>query len=151
MKIYTETSLSNFEFWSGAEDIANELTEEQFNIIEAQLEMDYPDGMSDEDVNDIFRFEEDYIAQMLGYDDWEEFMHKDDDEEDDDEPDLPIELTVGCEEIYSYWDELDEDDKGDMISDYLSNEYNYCHEGFDYEELENGDVHITNIKWDTEE
>lgn len=83
MKIYTEVSLSNFEFWSGAEDIANELTEEQFNIIEAQLEMDYPDGMSDEDVNDIFRFEEDYIAQILGYDDWEEFMHKDDDEEEE--------------------------------------------------------------------
>ena len=85
MKIYTETSLSNFEFWSGAEDIANELTEEQFNIIEAQLEMDYPDGMSDEDVNDIFRFEEDYIAQILGYDDWEEFMHKDDEDEEDEE------------------------------------------------------------------
>ena len=83
MKIYTEVSLSNFDFWSGAEDIANELTEEQFNIIEAQLEMDYPDGMSDEDVNDIFRFEEDYIAQILGYDDWEEFMHKDDEEEEE--------------------------------------------------------------------
>ena len=81
MKIYTETSLSTFDFWSGAEDIANELTEEQFNIVEAQLEMDYPDGMSEEDVNDLFRFEEDYIAQILGYDDWEEFMHKDDEEE----------------------------------------------------------------------
>lgn len=85
MKIYTEVSLSDFEFWSGAEDIANELTSEQLDIIEAQLEMDYPDGMSDEDVNDIFRFEEDYIAQILGYDDWEEFMHKDDDDEEEDE------------------------------------------------------------------
>ena len=85
MKIYTEVSLSNFEFWSGAEDIANELTEEQFNIIETQLEMDYPDGMSDEDVNDLFRFDEDYIAQILGYDDWEEFMHKDDEDEEEEE------------------------------------------------------------------
>ena len=85
MKIYTETSLSTFDFWSGAEDIANELTEEQFNIIEAQLEMDYPDGMSDEDVNDIFRFDEDYIAQILGYDDWEEFMHKDEEDEEEEE------------------------------------------------------------------
>ena len=85
MKIYTEVSLSNFEFWSGAEDIANELTEEQFNIIEAQLEEEYPDGMSEEDVNDLFRFEEDYIAQILGYDDWEEFMHKDDEDEEEEE------------------------------------------------------------------
>lgn len=83
MKIYTEVSLSNFEFWLGAEDIANELTDEQFNIIEAQLEMDYPEGMSDEDVNDVFRFDEDYIAQILGYDDWEEFMHEDDEDEEE--------------------------------------------------------------------
>ena len=73
------------------------------------------------------------------------------DDEEEEEPDLPDELTVGCEEIYSYWEELDEKDKSDMISDYLSNEYDYGHEGFDYEELKNGDIHITNIQWDTEE
>ena len=81
MKIYTEVSLSNFEFWSGAEDLANELTDEQLDTIEAQLEMDYPDGIDEEGLNDLFRFEEDYIAQILGYDDWEEFMHKDDEED----------------------------------------------------------------------
>jgi hypothetical protein len=36
-------------------------------------------------LNDIFRFDEDYVAQILGYDDWEEFVHKDDDEEEEEE------------------------------------------------------------------
>ena len=83
MKIYTEMSLSSFEFWSGAEDIVNELTDEQLYTIEQQLEEQYPDGIDEESLNDLFRFEEDYIAQILGYDDWEEFAHKDDDEEEE--------------------------------------------------------------------
>ena len=146
MKIYTETSLSDFKFWGGAEDLANELTEEQFNIIEAHFEEQYPDGMTEEDVNDIFRFDEDYVAQLLGYDNWEEFMHKD-----GDKPDLPTELIVDCYEIDDDWDEFDEDEKGDAVSEYLSNEYEYCHDGFDYKELENGNVYIVDIRWDTEE
>ena len=83
MKIYTEKSLWDFEFWSGAEDIANALTADELNDIEIQLEIEYPNGIHENELNDIFRFEEDYIAQMLGYDDWEEFMHKDDEEEED--------------------------------------------------------------------
>lgn len=83
MKIYTEMSLSSFEFWSGAEIIANELTDEQLYTIEQHLEEQYPDGMDDEELNDLFRFEEDYIAQILGYADWEEFMHKDDEDEEE--------------------------------------------------------------------
>lgn len=81
MKIYTENSLSNFEFWSGAKDRAKYLTEEEFDTIETILEDIYPDGMSETQINDLFWFEEDWIAEMLGYNDFEEIMHRDDDEE----------------------------------------------------------------------
>ena len=73
MKITSEKSLFNFDFWSGAETTANELTNKEFNIIEAQLEDLYPDGIDETQLNDIFRFEQDFVAQMLGYDTWEAF------------------------------------------------------------------------------
>lgn len=66
MKIYTEQSLRNFQFWSGAKDFARELTDEQLNQVEAILEDSYPDGMSETEVNDLFWFEEDTIREWLG-------------------------------------------------------------------------------------
>lgn len=71
MKLYSEKSLQNFEFWSGARDTANELTGRELDAIERELEAMYPDGMDETDLNDLFWFEPDYIAEMLGYECWE--------------------------------------------------------------------------------
>lgn len=71
MKIYSETSLRNFQFWDGAKDRAEQLTSDQLDRIESILEMDNPDGMEDTEINDIFWFEEDWIANILGYSSWE--------------------------------------------------------------------------------
>lgn len=71
MKIYAEKSLRNFEFWSGAKYRAEMLTCSEFDQIEAVLEDIYPDGCDETTVNDIFWFEEDWIAEMLGFEDWE--------------------------------------------------------------------------------
>lgn len=87
MKIYTEESLTNFEFWSGAKDIVKYLTDEELEQIEAMLEDLNPDGMSDTEINDFFWFEDDTIAEWLGYEDFEELMHRDDEEEEEDEED----------------------------------------------------------------
>ena len=87
MKIYAETNLRNFDFWSGAKDTVNHLTCEELDTIENILEGIYPDGMEDTQINDIFWFEEDWIAEMLGYSDFEELMHRDDDEEEEEEED----------------------------------------------------------------
>lgn len=81
MKVYTETSLTNFEFWSGAKDTVKYLTYDELEQIESILEDAYPDGMSDTEINDLFWFEEDLIAEWLGYGDFEELMHRDDEEE----------------------------------------------------------------------
>ena len=85
MKIYEEKNLRDFEFWSGAKDTAKYLTDEELDTIESMFEDLYPDGMEDTQINDIFWFEDDWIAEMLGYSDFEELMHRDDEEEEEEE------------------------------------------------------------------
>lgn len=76
MKIYKDESLSNFEFWSGAKDFANKLTESEFNLIENTLEELYPDGMSETQINDLFWFEDEWIcSDILGID-YDEVMNR---------------------------------------------------------------------------
>lgn len=87
MKIYTEESLRNFEFWSRARDTVEYLTDEELNTIEAILEDSYPDGMDETDINDLFWFEDDLIAEWLGYENFEAIMYRDDEDEEDDEDD----------------------------------------------------------------
>ena len=72
MKIYSEKSLRNFEFWSGAKENANELTESQFNEVENILEYMYPEGMSETEINDLFWFDFDTIKEWLGITDEED-------------------------------------------------------------------------------
>lgn len=76
MKIYEEKPLRQFEFWSGAADRVEYLTNDDFDVIESELEALYPDGMEDSQINDLFWFEFDFIAQMLGYEDEEDFNRK---------------------------------------------------------------------------
>ena len=77
MKYYVENSLSNFHFWSGAEDRAAVLTDDQFEVVEQNMEECEPEGgWSDTAINDFFWFEFDTIAQWLGYRD-EEYLRED--------------------------------------------------------------------------
>lgn len=85
MKVYEEKSLRDFEFWSGAVDRVKYLTDRELEQIEAIFEELYPDGMEDTQINDIFWFDEDWIAEMLGYADFEELMHRDDEDDDEEE------------------------------------------------------------------
>ncbi len=72
MKITSEISLRDFEGWSGAVDTLNTLTDEQKDALEANLEELYPDGMDEGNLNDLLWFENDTIAEWLGFDDWED-------------------------------------------------------------------------------
>ena len=76
MKIYKEESLSNFEFWSGARDFASKLTENEFDAIEAFLETEYPEGIDETQINDLFWFVPEYIcSDILGVD-YDEIMER---------------------------------------------------------------------------
>lgn len=72
MKIYSEKSLRNFEFWNGAKENANELTFEQLDEVENILEDLYPEGMDETEINDFFWFDFDTIKEWLGITDEEE-------------------------------------------------------------------------------
>ena len=148
MRYQAEENIHNFPFWSGAKDTIAELTYDEMNSLEQLIEemFDGRDELpTDTEINDFVWFDRDTIAQHLGYDDFDELMHR------YDEPNLPTELSVDCYDIDDDWDELNEYEKSDAISDYLSDEYEYCHKGFEFEETEGGDVNINNIKWDTTE
>lgn len=78
MKMYKEESLTNFNFWSGAKDTVKYLTQDEIETIESILEDSNPDGMSETEINDFFWFENDTIAEWLGYSDFEEIMDRED-------------------------------------------------------------------------
>ena len=78
MKVYKEVSGYEFEFWSGAKDRANYLTYDEIEKVFSILEEIYPEGMSEMEVNDFFWFEEDTIAEWLGYNSFEEIENRED-------------------------------------------------------------------------
>ena len=72
MKVYSEISLKDFEAWSGGEDTLDTLTDQEVSELESILEEEYPDGIDETELNDILRFERDWIAELLGFNDWED-------------------------------------------------------------------------------
>lgn len=96
-------SLSEFHFWSGACCRADQLTIDQLacldDVIPEWMQWgEYsPDGHipSDTEINNLFWFDEDLIAQMLGYKNWEalERHNSGEDEDDDDDEDADEEET----------------------------------------------------------
>lgn len=106
MKIYTEQSLADFKFWSGAETTAQRIWEEQgsegFDQLEAILEDLYPDGIDETDLNDLLWFDADTVYEWLGIEDEEEEDEEnDDDEEEETEPTNDYVINVG-----DSWDDL---------------------------------------------
>lgn len=69
MRYYVEQSLIDFDFWGGAYDNARALTKKQLEKVETILE-DY-NILSETEINDLFWFEPDCIAEWLGYYDFE--------------------------------------------------------------------------------
>ena len=74
MTIKREDSLQNFEFWSGAKQTVSYLTFAELDTIEEYLEDLFPNGIGETEINDFFWFEEDTIAEILGYSDFEEII-----------------------------------------------------------------------------
>lgn len=71
MKIYKEVPINEFKFWGGAGDNVKHLFYSEIVTIESILEELYPDGMTETQLNDIFWFKRDRIAEWLGYPDFE--------------------------------------------------------------------------------
>ena len=86
MKYYVETSLENFEAWSGGRDTLEVLIEKGLcDTVEACLE-DILDGdSSDTTINDILWMERDMIAEWCGFSSWEA-LENGEEEETEEEP-----------------------------------------------------------------
>lgn len=75
MKITTEVTPNNYDFfWSGARDTVNEMTTSQIETVFSMLEELYPEGMTDTQLNDFFWFEDETIAEWLGFDSFEDLI-----------------------------------------------------------------------------
>jgi len=67
MKIITETSLDNFEAWSGAKQTLQEIREAgKVEDLEMLLDDIYPDGIDGGVLNDILWFDDDWVFESLG-------------------------------------------------------------------------------------
>ena len=79
MRVYKEVSnVYDFEFWSGGEATAKYLTDDEIEQVFNYLEELYPEGLSENQVNDFFWFDDDEIARLLGYESFEEIMKRED-------------------------------------------------------------------------
>jgi hypothetical protein len=67
MKTYNDnTKLTNFKFWSGAEDNASRLTYTELEELDSLLEELYPEGIEETGLNDLMWFEFDTVCELLG-------------------------------------------------------------------------------------
>lgn len=85
MRYVVEEDLRYFDFWSGARYTASCLTSLEFDEIEVALTNEYGDDLTDTTINDVFWFERDWIAEVLGYDDWDALVEERESKEDDNE------------------------------------------------------------------
>ena len=85
MKYYVETSLENFEAWSGGRDTLDTLIEKGLcDTVEACLEEDlnsYGEMPDDTAINDFLWFERDVIANYCGFSSWEALENGEEEEE----------------------------------------------------------------------
>ena len=74
MKIYEEKSLKDFKFWGGAEDRRKYFTDEEMEVLEECLNELYPEGLEETQLNDIFWHDSDFLAELVGYNDFDEII-----------------------------------------------------------------------------
>lgn len=77
MKIYKDESIRRFEFWGEAKDNVNHLMYDEMDTIESILKVLYPEGMTETELNTLFWFGRDKIAEWLGYSDFETMIEVD--------------------------------------------------------------------------
>ena len=143
MKYYVETSLENFEAWSGGRDTLEVLIEKGLcDTVEAFLEEVLGEDISDTAINDVLWFERDTIADWCGFSSWEALENGEEEDEEETEEEAednnfsrwcanqsrdcsgcPYQRLFGCEMAYyhmgdceaAYYHDHPEDDDGIRI------------------------------------
>lgn len=155
MKIIHEIdSLTNFKPWSYAVSRYETLTTKQLQQLDGILEDTYPEGMTDTQVNDILWHEPDWVAELLGFRNWEHLERANngayeaikikcynidwdtDDEEVDDLPESVLLTLEDEDDIEDYHESCDNVDASDFIADMLSDKYGFCVNKFNFDIVE---------------
>lgn len=67
VKIVDEISVGNFDGWSGAEDTIEKVREAgKIDELDQILEEMFPEGISTTGLNDLLRFDDEYVLSLLG-------------------------------------------------------------------------------------
>lgn len=97
MKYYVETSLKNFEAWSGGRDTLEVLIEKGLcDTVEACLEEALGEDVSDTAINDVLWFERDTIADWCGFSNWEALENGEEEEEETEEEEVDNNFSRWC-------------------------------------------------------
>lgn len=75
MRIYEEKKLLDFEFWGGAKERVKYFTDAEMEVLEECLLDLHPDGIEAVVLNNIFWHDSDFLAQLVGYNDFEEIIN----------------------------------------------------------------------------
>ena len=137
MKIVKEISIEDFEGWSGANDTI-EVIEKAGKVDEFDnlIEELYPDGLSETSLNDLLRFDYEWIYETLeitksykvsGYN----IEYDVDDDDEIDQTKLPTHLTIELEEVG-----LTEEDLKDAIVNAIEEETEATVADYEYKVLE---------------
>lgn len=137
MRIVKEISVENFEGWSGANDTI-EVIEKAGKVDEFDnlIEELYPDGLSETSLNDLLRFDYEWIYETLEitksykvsvYD----IEYDVDDDDEIDQTKLPTHLTIELEEVG-----LTEEDLKDAIVNAIEEETEATVADYKYKVLE---------------
>ena len=102
MKYYVETSLGNFEAWSGGRDTLEVLIEKGLcDTVENILNDIYADeAPTDTEINDTLWFSRDEIAEWCGFSSWEALENGEEEEEETEEEEAENNFSRWCNENY---------------------------------------------------
>lgn len=80
MKVVKNINLNNFKFWAGAKDTVAYLTTDELNTLDNVLEEwaeETDEGyMHEVEINDFFWFDTEKVANILGYDSFDDIMEE---------------------------------------------------------------------------
>ena len=102
MKYYVETSLENFEAWSGGRDTLEVLIDKGLcDTVENILNDIYADeAPTDTEINDTLWFSRDEIAEWCGFSSWEALENGEEEEEETEEEEAENNFSRWCNENY---------------------------------------------------
>lgn len=123
MKITYELDLNTFEAWSGGQDTLDRIINNGLvNEFEAILDECYPDGMTEVQLNDLLRFDSEWVYETLGLETESSLKEKIEEVEcqiedlkDDFEYDIECEEIKDENEKQAYWDKYYKNDYEDLI------------------------------------